>query len=60
MLAFALPSEEEETPAVESGGSLESMTVVELKDLAKSIGLSGYSAMNKAELIAAIEAAQSG
>ena len=36
------------------------MTVVELKDLAKSMGLSGYSAMNKAELIAAIEAAQSG
>ena len=42
---------EEVLAEVEQQSDLESLTVAELKDLAKSRGLSGYSALKKAELI---------
>lgn len=60
-LRFAPPSAEAELPAGEriAGGKAPAdMTVVELKALAKGIGLTGCSTMNKNELIAAIDVAQ--
>jgi large subunit ribosomal protein L20 len=42
---------EEVKEELEQQSDLESLTVAELKDLAKSRGLSGYSALKKAELI---------
>ena len=45
---------EEETVVVE----LESLTVAQLKELASQLGLSGYSALKKAELVDFIRAAQ--
>jgi large subunit ribosomal protein L21 len=35
--------------------SFENLTVAELKEIAKSAGIEGYSSMRKAELIAALE-----
>ena len=43
----------EEVPSIEQ--DLSKMTVAELRNLAKEMGLSGYSALKKAELIALIE-----
>ena len=43
----------EEVPSIEQ--DLSKMTVAELRSLAKEMGLSGYSALKKAELIALIE-----
>ena len=40
-------------PAIEEG--LEELTVIELKEIAKDIGIDGYSSMKKAELIKSIE-----
>ena len=51
-------SEDGGTAGVYPGGKPpEEMTVAELKVLAKSLGISGYNAMNKADLIKAVEAA---
>lgn len=44
--------------ALAESGELSGMTVTQLKALARQLGLSNYSAYNKDELIAAIEAAQ--
>lgn len=48
------PAPEVEAQAGEEG-DLESMTVEQLKDLARDREVAGFSTMNKAELIAALE-----
>ena len=40
--------------AATGGADYDSMTVVELKDLAKASGVKGYSAMSKAQLVKAL------
>ena len=42
------------TPVVEEKVDLETLKVVELKELAKAKGISGYTTMKKAELVAAL------
>ena len=50
----ATKQENKAAPAVEASQDLSKMTVAELKELAKSKGISGISGMKKADLIAAL------
>lgn len=50
----------EGTGGSQGGDTLQDMTVTQLKALAKDLNVEGYSGLNKAELIAAIQAAQAG
>lgn len=45
-------------PVNEIDSELEKLTVIELKDVAKELGISGYSTMVKAELVKAIAEAE--
>lgn len=57
-LGEAVPGEAEESFSEDDSedSDYESMTVEELKDLARDRDISGFSTMNKAELIEALEA----
>jgi CBS domain containing-hemolysin-like protein len=50
---------QEEVNAIEDTCNLDEMTIIELKDLAKELGIKGYSTMRKSELIDTINHLQS-
>jgi hypothetical protein len=52
----AVDSETAEEETESASDDLESLSVADLKERAKDMGLTGYSNLNKADLIAAIEA----
>ena len=55
-LSTKMIGDERTAPKEEATDDLESLNVTDLKERAKEMGLKGYSQMNKAELIEAIEA----